>query len=87
MAGQGLGRVEEVIELSHAQQSGAPKRGVIGRIGARKRTGVRKRGFGARRTTPRLDDDDWLGPGSAPGRRHKLRRVRDRFHVEQDGAA
>ena len=73
--------------LSHAQQAGAPEGGLVGGVRAGKRAGVRQRGLGAAGAPAGLDDDDGLGSRRAPGRRHELRRVGDRFHVEQDGAA
>ena len=82
-----LGGAEQLVELADAQHTGAAERGLVGGIGARQRARVRQRRLGAARAAARLDHNDRLGARGAPGRRHELRRVGDRLHVEQDGAA
>ena len=84
---QDLGGAEQLVELAHAQHARAPERGFIGGIAARQRARVRLRRLGAGRAAARLDDDDRLGSRGASRGRHELRRVGDRLHVQQDGAA
>ena len=74
-----LGGGEQLVEVEHAQQPGAAERGVIDRIGAGERAGVRRRGPRALRVPARLDHDDRLRARGGAGRRHELARVVDRL--------
>ena len=48
---------------------------------------VRQSRFGARRAASGFNDDDGFGSGRTARCRQELRRMCDRFHVEQDCAA
>ena len=81
-----LGGGEELVEIEDAQKPGAAKGGVIDRVGAGERAGMRRGGPRALRVPARLDHDDRLRARGGAGRRHELARVGDRLDVEQDRA-
>ena len=84
-----FGRGEELVEVEHAQEPGAPKGGLIDGVRAGERAGVRRRRPRALRVPARLDHDDRLRARRGARRRHELAGVGDRLDVEQDrpGAA
>ena len=75
---------EQLVEIEHAQQAGAAERGVIDRIRAGQRPGMRHRRFGALRMTSAFDDQHRLGARGGARRRHEFARVLDRLDVEQN---
>ena len=82
--GQGLDGVEQLLEPEHAQHAGAPEGGVVDRIGAGQRAGVRGGGARALGMPARLDHDHRLHARRGPRRGHELARVGDHLDVEQD---
>ena len=86
MARQYLRSAEQLVELAHTQHACASERGFIRCIGAGQRARVRLRRLGTRRAAAGFDDNHRLRSSGASRRRHELRRVGDRFHVQQDGA-
>ena len=81
-----LGRLEQRLEVEHAQQAGALEGSVVYGIAAGERACMR--GDRARRfaVPPRLDDDHRLQARRPPSRRHELPRIGHGFHVHEDGA-
>ena len=82
-----FGGGEELVEVEHAQKPGAAKGGLIDRVGAGERAGMRCRGPRALSVPARLDHDDGLRARGGAGRRHELAGVGDRLDVEQDRPA
>ena len=74
-AAERLGGREQLVEIEDAQQAGAAERGVIDRVGAGERAGVRHRRFGALRVPSRFDHEHRLGPRRRARRRHELARI------------
>ena len=68
-----------------AQDAGAPKRGVIDRIHAGERSGVRRRGLGRRLVPSGLYRDHRFQPRRRARGRHEFSRVGYGLDVEQDG--
>ena len=85
-ARQRFGGGEQLVEIEHAQQAGAAKRGIVDRIGSGERAGVGHRGLGALRMPSRFDHQHRLGACRGARRRHEFARVLDRLDIEQDGA-
>ncbi|HEU0116287.1 MAG TPA: hypothetical protein VFQ80_16480 [Thermomicrobiales bacterium] len=79
-------RGEQFVEIAHAQQPGAAKRGIVNRIGAGQRAGMGQRRFGALRMAAGFDHQHRLAARRRTRRRHELARVFDRLDVEQDSA-
>ncbi len=79
-----LRRGEQLVEIEHAQQAGAAECGVIDRIRAGQRPGMRHRRFGALRMTSAFDDQHRLGARGGARRRHEFARVLDQLDVEQN---
>ena len=81
-----LGGGEELVEVEDAQEPGAAKGGVVDRIRAGERAGMRRCGARALRVPAGLDDDHRFGARRGARRRHELAGVVDRLDVEQDRA-
>ena len=80
-----LGGGEQLVEIEHPQQPGAPEGRIIDRIRAGQRPGMGHCRLGALGVAPGFDDEHRLGAGSSARRRHEFARVLDRFDVEQNG--
>ena len=78
---------EHVGQRFHAQHAGPAEGRVIGGIRSGQRARVRHGGLGAGLVASALDHDDRLYAGRAPRRGNELRRIRKRFHVDEDGTA
>ncbi len=81
-----LGGREELVEIEHAQEPGAPEGGVVDRVGAGERAGMGRGRLRGLRVAARLDHDDGLRARRGARGGHELARIADRFDVEQDRA-
>ncbi len=81
-----LGRGEQLVEIEHAQQPGAPERRVVDGVRTGERAGMGLRRLGALRMAARLDHHHRLDPRGGARRRHEFARVADRLDVEQNCA-
>jgi hypothetical protein len=86
LTAEGLCGSEELVEVEHAQEAGAPECRLVNRIRSRKRPGMGGGGAGAVRVPPRLDDHDGFGARRRAGGGHELSSVVDAFDVKQDRA-
>ena len=82
--GERLHRIEQLLQPEHAQHTGAPEGGVVDRISAGQRSGVRSRGARALGMPTCLDHDHRLHTRCGPARRHELARAGNHLDVQQD---
>ena len=75
LAADQLGAVEDLADLEDAGQAGALEGGVVDRVLAGQRAGVRGGHLGRLGEAAGLVGDDGLGPGEGPGRGHELPRL------------
>jgi len=81
---QGLGHVEEVRDVVHAQDAAAHERGVEHLVGAGQGAGVRGGRVGGGGGAAGLDDDNRFSQGDLAGGRVERAGVAHGLHVDQD---
>ena len=79
-----LGCSEQLVEIEHPQQAGAPERRVVDRIRTGERAGMRLRCLGALGMAAGLDHHDRFDPSGGARRRHEFAGVVDGLDVQKD---
>ena len=83
---QRFGGIEEFRHRFDPQHTGPAKHGVVDRVGACKRAGMRGDGTRARVRAVRFQYQDGFDARCCPCCRHEFAAMRDAFNVKQDGA-
>jgi hypothetical protein len=86
LVGDGLHRLEQLLQVVHPQDAGAAEGGVVDVVGPGQGAGVGGGGLGALGHAAGLDGQHRLVAGGGAGRRDELAGVADGLDVEQDGA-